>query len=112
LEIGLVHRTRREYAHASLVVTIERGELGLKSLEEWRQALHLERPIDVGQRARQLKAVLKCVAGARGRLGAVAQHPPVAVPRAPDVHGVKPKMPAAPRGTPPQRPQEFRIAGN
>ena len=52
LEIGLVHRSWREYAHASLVVSIERGELGLKSLEERRQALDLERAINVGQCAR------------------------------------------------------------
>ena len=112
LEIGLVHRSRREHADAGIVLAVERGQLRLERLEERREPLDLERAIDVGHGAREREAVLQRVAGARRRLRAVAEHPPAPVGRAADVDGVEPQMRAAGRRDADQRPQEFRIAGD
>src|SRR6516165_11849116 len=104
LEISLIHGPRGEHANPRIILAIERGKLGLKSLEEWRQPLDLEPAIDLGHDARQREAVLERIAGARGRLGAVAEHPPMASGRTPDVDGIKPQMRAACRRDPDQRP--------
>ena len=70
------------------------------------------RAIDVRHGARQREPVLERVAGARGRLRAVAEHPPAAVGAAADVDRVEPQMRAARRRDADQRAQEFRIAGD
>src|SRR5215475_7279953 len=90
---------------------VERGERALKPLEERRQALDPECAINVGHGPRQRQAVLECVAGPRRRLGAVAEHPPTAIGRAPDVDCIKPQMRASSRDDTDQGSQEFRIAG-
>src|SRR5580704_13471891 len=84
--------------------------LSAESSEERRQPLDLEPAIDLGHGARQREAVLERIAGARGCLGAVAEHPPMATGRTPDIDGIKPQMRAACRRDPDQRPQELRIA--
>src|SRR5262249_19979157 len=81
LEIGLIHGPGREHADPRIILPVERGKLGLKSLEERRQALDLEPAIDLGHGAGQREAVFERITGARGRLGAVAEHPPMAIGR-------------------------------
>src|SRR5260370_12015778 len=100
LEICPIHGPGREHANPRISLAIERGKLGLKSLEERRQPLDLEPAIDLGHDARQREAVLERIAGARGCLGAVAEHPPMATGRTPDIDGIKPQMPAAGRPDP------------
>src|SRR5213076_3287293 len=53
------------------------------------EVLHLEVAEELRKGARDDDAVLERVACARGRLGAVADHPPVAVGRAREIGGVK-----------------------
>ncbi len=65
-----------------------------------------------GHGARQREPVLERVAGAGGRLRAVAEHPPAAVGAAPEIDRVEAQMRAARRRDADQRPQEFRIAGD
>ena len=112
LEIGLVHRSRRQQAGARIVLAIERHQFGLESLEERRDALDAGGAIDVGNGARQRQAVLDGVAGARRRLRAIVEHPPAAVGAAADVDGIKTQMRAAGRRNADQRPQKFRIAAD
>jgi hypothetical protein len=112
LEIGLVHRPRREHADAGIVLPVERGQLGLERLEKRRQPLDLELAIDVGHGTRDREPVLQCVAGARRCLRAVAEHPPMAVRGAADVDRIDPQTGTAGRRHADQRPQEFRIAGD
>src|SRR5262249_54722638 len=110
LEISLIHGPGREHADPRIILPIKRGKLGLKSLEERRQALDLEPGIPLGHGARQRGGFSERIPGARGRLGAVAEPPPMAIGRPPDIYGINPQMRAACRRDPDQRPQEFRIA--
>ena len=71
----------------------------------------MERTVDIGQRARQREPVFERVAGAGGRLGPVAQHPPLAVRPAAEIDGIDAQVPAAERLDTHHRPQEFRAAG-
>ena len=90
----------------------KRRELGLKSLKERCEPLGAARAIDVGDGARQREPVLDRIAGARWRLRAVAEHPPVAVGAARNVDRVEAQMCAAGRCDADQGAQEFRIAGD
>src|SRR5258708_212619 len=95
LEISLIHGPRREHADPRIILAIERGKLGLKSLEERRQPLDLEPPIDLGHDARQREAVLPPIAGARGASGALPDHPPTALRRTPHLSPLTPPIPPA-----------------
>ena len=110
LEIGFVQRSRRQHADAGVVLAVERRQLRLKGLEERRQPLDAQRAIDVRHRARERDAVLQGVAGAGGRLGAIAEHPPSPFRRTADVDGVETQIRAARRRGADHRTQEFRIA--
>ena len=112
LEIGLAQRPGREQTDMGVVLTAERGELGLKGLEERRHPFDPRGAIDVGNGARQRQPVLDRVAGAGGRLRPVAEHPPAAVGAASDIDRIKAQMRAAGWRHANQRPQEFRITGN
>ena len=112
LEISLAHRSRRQQANVRVVLAAEGGELGLERLKERCDAFDARGAIDVRDGARQRQAVLDRVAGAGGRLGAVAEHPPAAVGAARDIDGIKAQMRAAGRRDADQRPQEFRVAGD
>ena len=112
LEIGFIHRPRREQANARIVLAIERGKLGLEGLEKRRDAFDTRGAVDVGHRARQRETVFDRVTGARGRLRAIAEHPPSPVGATPDIHGVEAQVRAAGRRDADQRTQEFRIAGD
>ena len=87
-------------------------QLGLERLKERRDALDARGAIDIRNGARQRETVLDGVAGARGRLRAVAEHPPAAVGAAADIDGVEAQMRAARRRDADQRTQKFRIAGD
>ena len=112
LEIGLVHRPRREQADTRVILAIEREQLRLERLKERRDAFNARGAIDVGHRARQREPVLDRVTCARRRLRAIVEHPPSPVGATPDIHGVEPQVRAARRRDADQRPQEFRIAGD
>ena len=112
LEIGLVHRPRREQTDARVILAIEREQLRLERLKERRNALDPRGAVDVGDGARQREPVLDRVARARRRLRPIVEHPPPAVGAAPHVNGIEPQVRAARRRNADQRPQIFRIAGD
>ena len=112
LEIGFVHRPRREQAGARVVLAIERHQFGLEGLEERRDALDAGGAIDVGNGARQRQAILDGVTGARRRLRPIVEHPPFAVGAAADVDRIEAQMRAAGRRNADQRTQKFRIAAD
>ena len=112
LEIGFAQRSRRQQADVRVVLAGEGGELGLEGLKERGDAFDARGAIDFGDGARQRQPVLDRVAGAGGRLGAVAEHPPASVGAAPDIDGIKAQMRAAGRRDADQRTQKFRIAGD
>ena len=103
LEIGFAQRSRRQQADVRVVLAGEGGELGLEGLKERGDAFDARGAIDFRDGARQRQAVLDRVAGAGGRLGAVAEHPPASVGAAPDIDGIKAQMRAAGRGDTDQR---------
>jgi len=112
LEIRFAHRSGRQHANVRVVLPAKRRELGLKSLKERCEPLGAARAIDVGDGARQREPVLDRIAGARWRLRAVAEHPPVAVGAARNIDRVEAQMSAAGRCDADQGAQEFRIAGD
>ena len=112
LEIGFVHRPGRQQTDARVVLPVIFEQLGLKRLEERRDAFDVGFAIDVGDGARQRQPVLDRVARAGGRLCTIAEHPPFPVRPAPDFHGDEAQMRAARRCDAGQRAQEFRIAGD
>ena len=68
--------------------------------------------VEVGEDARGRDAVLQREAGAGGRLGAVAEHPPGAVGAAADLEGDEVQVVAAARGDADQRAQPLAAAGD
>ena len=112
LEIGIIHRPRREQADAGIVLAIQSRQRGLEGLEKGCQALDPDGAIDFRDGALQSEPALEHEARARGRLGAVAQHPPAAVGAASDIDRIEPQMRAARRRHTDQRPQKFGIAGD
>ncbi len=97
LEISLVHRPGRQHADPGIVLPVEAVKLGLQGLEERRVAAHPQVAIDVRNPVREREPVFQRIAGARRRLGAVAQHPPAAIGAARDIDGVEAQMRAAGR---------------
>ena len=112
LEIGLVHRSRRQHADAGIVLAAKACEFRLQGLEERRVAVDMQVAVDVRNALPERQPVFEGEAGARRRLGAVAEHPPAAVGAARDVRGIKTQMRTAGRRHAHQRPQEFRAAGH
>ncbi len=112
LEIGFVHRTRRQHANARIVLSVERGKCRLESLKERCEALDMQRTVDIRHGARQRDPVLQGIAGARGRLRAIPESPPASLGRPANVDRIKPQMRATGGRRADQRPQEFRITGN
>ncbi len=95
-----------------IVLAVEAGQLVLQGLEERRVAADPQAAIDFRNPVRKREPVLQRVAGARRRLGAVAQHPPAAIRAARDIDGVKAQMRAAWRRHVGERPHEIGAAGD
>ena len=112
LEIGLAHRPRREQTNLRIVLVAQRQEFSLERLKERSDAFDTRGAINVRDGARQREPVFDGVAGARGRLRTIAEHPPAAVGAAADVDGVEAQVRAAGRRYADHRTQEFRIAGD
>ena len=73
------------------------------------EPLHLAIAERFGQVAQQHDPVFERIAGARRRLRAVGEHPPLAVRRARQVHGVQVEMNAVRDANAVARPQERRV---
>ena len=78
-----------------------------EAAEEAGEAVDMHLGVDVGQRARGGDAVLQREAGARRRLRAVAEHPPVAVGTAAELEGAEMQEVAARRPDADHGPQIF-----
>jgi hypothetical protein len=72
----------------------------------------IEGVVEAGEGAADDQPVLQRIAGARGRLGAVAQHPPPPVGTAPEVGGVDVRPAAAGRGDAAHGADEVQAAGD
>ena len=113
LEIGLVELARRQDADAAVGRARHgRCSASRKSRKKPASRWTCISRIDVGEGARRGDAVLQREAGARGRLRAVAQHPPAAVRAAAELEGAEMQEVAARRLDADQRAQEFGVAGD
>ncbi len=79
-EIGFVKRARRPQADARIGAVGERGEAGAERLEERREPLDVHVAIERREGAREHQPVGQRIAGAGGRLGAIADAPTSARP--------------------------------
>ncbi len=86
-EIGFVERAGRPQADARIGAIGERGEAGAERLEEGRQPLDVHVAVKRRERAGQHQPVGQRIAGAGGRLGAIAEHPPPPVGTAAEIGG-------------------------
>ena len=112
LEIGFVGRTRGEDGDAvvrRLPACLQRVT---EAAEEGGQPMDVHLGVDVGEGTGRGDAVFQRETGARGRLGAVRQHPPGAVRAAADLEGAEVQVMAARRPDADQRPQELRVGGD
>ena len=89
LEIGLVVLAGRQDADAAVVAPGLAIEGVAEIAEEAGEAMHMHLGVDVGEGARGGDAVLEREAGARGGLGAVAEHPPAAIGAAAEFEGAE-----------------------
>ena len=89
LEVALVERSRGQQADARLDPLGARHQPGPEALEEGRQPLDVHAAEHVREGARQRQPVLQRVAGARGSLGTILQHPPPPVRPAAEIGGVE-----------------------
>ena len=112
LEIGVVHRAGREDTDTAVVLAPEMVEAVAKCLEEARHAAHPGIAVKSRETVHRGHAVFERVAGARGRLGPVTQHPPAAVRPPADIEGDIMQEAARGRFHADQRPKPFRISGN
>ena len=87
--IGLAIGAGRVQADARIGAVGQRGEAGPEGLEEGREPPHVHLAIDGLEGARQVQAVFQRIAEAGRRLGAVVQHPPLAIRAAAEIGGVK-----------------------
>ena len=87
LEVRLVVRSRRKQDRERTAAILRRPvrQAVAQRGEELREVLHLEVAEKLRESARDDDPVLERIAGARGRLGAVVDHPPAAVGRTGDV---------------------------
>ena len=88
LEIGFVERTRRQQADARIRSLRHRHEAQTESLEERREPLDIHVAVKRRKSARQDQAIGQRIAGARWRLGAIAENPPAPVRAPADVGSV------------------------
>ena len=107
LGVGLAERAGRQQADARIDALRAAREAGAKIAEERRQPAHLHVAEQARNRPRHDQAVFQRIAGARGRLGAIAEHPPRAVGAARDLHRVKAQPAAAGGRDAAHRPDEF-----
>jgi len=112
LEVGVVERAGREDGDTGVALVREALQRVAKGAEEAGEAVDVVLGVEVGVDARGRDPVLQCEAGARGRLGAVAEHPPGAVGAAADFEGNEVQVVAAARRHPDHRPQPFAAAGD
>ncbi len=95
LEVGLVVRPRAEQyrvrgaTHFCIAGWRPVRQAVAHRGEKLREVLHLEVAEELRKGTRDNDAVLERVARARGRLGAIADHPPVAVGRARQIRGIE-----------------------
>ena len=109
LEVGLVERAGRQDGDAAVGAGDHAVQGVAEAAEEAGEPVDVHLAIDVGQRARGGDAVLQREAGARRRLGAVAEHPPVAVGAAAELEGAEmQEVPARPAS---RRPSAAGIPG-
>mmetsp|Transcript_3883 Transcript_3883/g.13736 ORF Transcript_3883/g.13736 Transcript_3883/m.13736 type:complete len:703 (-) Transcript_3883:3695-5803(-) len=98
LEIGLVARARRQQRDAAALAGRRELHQRLHQVAvAGGQPLHRHLPEGLGELLGNDEAVLQHIAEARGRLGALANHPPVAVRAAGQVEGQHMQMHAAAR---------------
>ena len=111
LEIRLVVRPRREHDHARLfrAPRCQRGERGLHLPEVARDALDAAISKRLGQHTRGDQTIGQRVAGARGNLRAVVQHPPSPIRRARHVRRVEVHVNPARRLDAVRRAEEVRL---
>ena len=110
--IGFAVGAGRVQADARLRAAGELRQPGAKGLEEGGQPGHIHVAVDGLEGARQVKAVLQRVAEAGRRLGAVVEHPPLAVGPATEIGGVKAEIATAARLDPDHRMQEIGASGH
>ena len=97
LEVGVVERARGQDGDAGVGLVGEALQRVAEGAEEAGEAVDVRLGVEVGEDARGGDAVLQREAGAGGRLGAVAEHPPGAVGAAADLEGDEVQVVAAAR---------------
>ena len=110
LEVGLVARPRRQQRDARVRPGRAVAQQALDHRAEGRgHPLHLQRAEGLGKLLADDQPVLQQIAQARGRLGALADHPPAAVGRARQVEGHHMQPAVARRAHAVHRPQVLRM---
>ena len=112
LEVGFVEPARRQDGDAGVAVLGKALQRVAEGAEEAGEAVDVVLRVEVGVDARGRDPVLEREAGPRGRLGAVAEHPPGAVGAAADLEGEEVQIVAAARRDADQRPQPLAAAGD
>ena len=107
--IGFVSRSRRQDGDASLTAALATEQGIAECAEEGREAMDLRFCVDIGKGAGGGDAGFERKAGARWRLRAVGQHPPIAIGAASDLEGQEMQIMAVRRFDADERSQEFRI---
>ncbi len=110
LGAGLAERAGRQQADARIDALRAAREPGAKIAEERRQPAQIHVAKQARDGSRHDEAVFQRIAGARRRLGAIAQHPPRAIRAARDLRRVKAQPAAAGRRDAAHRPDELRRA--
>ena len=110
-EISLVIRTRRQQHNARILALLGHQPFQriAVALEEIREPADVRLAEYVGQHARGHQPVFECISGARRRLRAIRQHPPLPVRRPRQIGCVGVQENASRRLDPPARPQKGRI---
>jgi len=111
-EIGLAPGARRQDADARPGALRAVAQAGAKFAEERRQPLDVHLAVKARKGLRNDEAVLERIAGARGRLRAVAEHPPAPVGTAADVGGIEAQPAPAGRRDAAHRGEEIGRAGD
>ena len=111
LEIGRAQRAGRQNPDARFGALAARLEPGAQFAKERREAFDVHLAVEARKRLRDDEAVFQRVARARGRLRAIAQHPPAPVGPAADVGGVEPQPALARRRDAAHRGDEVGRSG-
>ena len=110
--IGFAIGAGRVQADARIGARGHASEAGAERLKEGRQPPDVHLAVDGLEGARQVQAVFQRVAEAGRRLGAVVEHPPLAVRAATEIGGEKVEIAPAARFYADQRVQEIGAAGH